>query len=85
VVNKIQINWIIPPSQSQHLKGTVSFLVVLNKMGEISSMEVVESTDVSALDLLALNAINSSLPFPPLPDDFPAKSLEAFLVFQYND
>ena len=85
VVNKIQTNWIIPASQSQNIKGTVRFFVVINTSGEISSIEIIESTDVSALDLLALNAINSSLPFPRLPDDFPSDKLEAYLVFHYND
>ncbi len=85
VVNKIQTNWIIPPSQSQNIKGTVRFFVIIDVNGEISSIEIVESTDVSVLDLLALNAINSSLPFPRLPDDFPSKKLEAYLVFNYND
>jgi TonB family protein len=85
VVNKIQTNWIIPSSQSQSIKGTVRFFVVVDADGEITSIEMVESTEVSALDLLALNAINSSLPFPRLPDDFPSKKLEAYLVFNYND
>lgn len=85
VVNKIQTNWIIPPSQSQNIKGTVRFFVTIDANGEISSIEIIESTDVSVLDLLALNAINSSLPFPRLPDDFPFKKLEAYLVFNYND
>ena len=85
VVNKIQTNWIIPPSQSQNIKGAVRFFLIIESNGEISSIEIIESTDISALDLLALNAINSSLPFPRLPDDFPSKKLEAYLVFHYND
>ena len=85
VVNKIQTNWIIPSSQIQNIKGTVRFFMIIESNGEISSIEIIESTEVSALDLLALNAINLSLPFPRLPDDFPFKNLEAYLVFQYND
>lgn len=85
VVNKIQMNWIIPPSQRMIAKGTVRILVIVERDGKLSSAEMDESSDVSALDLLALNAINSSAPFPKLPDDFPFRSLEAYFVFQYND
>jgi len=85
VVNKIQANWIIPSSQRMSAKGRVSILVKIERNGEISHMEIVESSDVSELDHLALNAVNSSLPFPSLPDEFPLKILEAYFVFQYNE
>lgn len=85
VVNKIQMNWIIPPSQRMIAKGTVRIFVIVERDGKLSSVEMDESSEVSALDFLALNAINSSAPFPRLPDDFPFRSLEAYFVFQYND
>lgn len=85
VVNKIQTKWIIPESQRLAAKGTVRILVIVERDGKLSSVEIDRSSEVSVLDLLALDAINSSAPFPKLPDDFPFRSLEAYFVFQYND
>ncbi|MFQ6108260.1 MAG: energy transducer TonB [Candidatus Aminicenantales bacterium] len=85
VVNRIQDHWIIPSSQRKSARGTVRILVRIEKSGDLSSIEIIKSSDVSVLDLLALNAIRSSLPFPRLPGDFPLKSLEAHFLFLYNE
>lgn len=85
VVNKIQKNWIVPPTQKTSAKCLVVIFVIIEKSGELSSVEIVNSSKVQLLDQAALKALNLSSPFPPLPDDFPNKNLEAYFEFLYND
>jgi len=84
VVNKIQKNWMIP-SQKMSSKGLVGISVIVEKNGELSSIQMVNSSSIQALDETALRAIRMSSPFPDLPDDFPNKNLEAYLEFLYDD
>lgn len=83
-VNKIQRNWIIE-AQVMRAKGLVGISVIIEKNGELSSIRMLNSSDVQALDEAALRAIRLSSPFPQLPDDFPSKNLEAYFEFHYND
>ncbi len=81
VVDRIQKNWIIPPEQKTRAKGQVGIYVIIQKNGEVSSVEIVNSSNVEMLDQDALKAINWSSPFPKLPDDFPEERLEVYFVF----
>lgn len=84
VVNKIQKNWIIP-SPEMRIKGLVGISVIIEKNGELSSIQMVNSSSIQALDEAALRAIRMSSPFPDLPDNFPNKNLEVYLEFLYDD
>jgi len=81
VVDRIQKNWIIPPEQKTRAKGQVGISVIIQKNGEVSSVEIVNSSNVEMLDKDALKALNWSSPFPKLPDDFPEERLEVYFVF----
>ena len=85
VVDRIQKNWVLSPLQKTSTKGEVEIFVIIEKSGELSSVEIIESSEIQLLDQTALNALNMSSPFPKLPDDFPNKSLEAYFVFSYDD
>jgi TonB family protein len=85
VVDKIQKNWILSPSQKTSATGEVEIFVTIEKSGELSSVEITKSSEIELLDQAALDALNMSSPFPKLPDDFPNKSLEAYFVFSYHD
>jgi TonB family protein len=85
VVEKIQRNWVLDPSQTTRAKGEVEIFVRIEKSGEISTVEVVRSSEIQLLDQAALKALRMSSPLPKLPDDFPEKSLEAYFVFGYDD
>ena len=85
VVDRIQKNWILSPAQKTSAKGEVEILVIIEKSGELSSVEIIKSSEIQLLDQTALNALNMSSPFPKLPDDFPNKNLEAYFVFNYDD
>lgn len=81
VIDRIQKNWIIPPEQKTRAKGQVGISVIIQKNGEVSSVEIVNSSNVEMLDQDALKALNWSSPFPKLPDDFPEERLEVYFVF----
>lgn len=85
VVDRIQRNWLLSPSQKVSTKGEVEILVIIEKSGELSSVEIIKPSEIQLLDQAALKALNMSSPFPKLPDDFPNKSLEAYFIFSYDD
>jgi len=84
-MNHILKNWRLPPELVLGARGEVGIMVVIEKNGTISSTEVVVSSKSEILDQAALLALASSSPLPVLPDDFPAKNLEVYFVFEYGD
>jgi TonB family protein len=80
-VEVIQKNWDIPPARPANPDAAVEIVIVLQKSGQVSTTEVVASSNDPAFDQAARFAIELSSPLPPLPDDFPAASLEIALVF----
>ena len=85
VVDKIRNNWTLPPIDDSIALGEVKIFIVIGKQGNLVAMEVVKSSDFSVFDQTTIAAIRSSAPFLPLPDDFQADRLEAYLVFQFNE
>lgn len=85
VVDRIQKNWVISPTQEISEKAVVEISVTIEKNGELSSYKIVNSSLEPLLDQAALKALELSSPFPKLPDDFPYRNLEAYFVFQYHD
>jgi TonB family protein len=80
-VEVIQKNWEIPPTRPANADSAVEIVIVLQKNGQVSSTEVVSSSNDAAFDRSARFAVELSSPLPPLPDDFPAASLEIALLF----
>jgi TonB family protein len=85
VVKIILTNWVIPYPKEVRAKGVVGISVIINESGEILSAQVVNSSLILLLDEAALKALKESSPFPPLPEDFPRNSLEAYFEFHYDD
>ena len=85
VVDKIRNNWTLPPIDESIAIGEVKIHAIFGKQGALVSVKIVESSDFSAFDRTAIEAILSGVPFPPLPDDFPSDRLEAYLLFQFNE
>jgi len=81
VVELIQKNWTIPSTQAANSEDAVGIAVVILKNGEISSAEIINPSENKSFDQAALEAVEASSPLPPLPDDFPAASLEVSFVF----
>lgn len=85
VVERIQKNWLISPALKINGKGLVIILAIVERNGELQSAEIVNSSAVPLFDRAALKAIDTSSPFPELPDDYPDDNLEVYFVFEYND
>jgi len=85
VIDRLQLNWNLPAVPEVPDTAKISMIVVIKKSGELDSIEILEGTTLEGLDRAALEAIRSSLPFPPLPADFPGDLLEITFEFVYND
>ncbi len=85
VVDRIRNNWTLPPIDKSIAMGEVKIFIVFGKNGDLKGMEIVKSSDFPVFDQTTIEAIRSSAPFLPLPNDFPYDRLEAYLVFQFNE
>jgi TonB family protein len=85
VIDKLQINWTLPAVPEVPKAARISMVVVIKKTGELDSIEIIEGTSLEPLDRAALEALRASLPFPPLPADFPGDLLEINFEFVYNE
>ena len=80
-VEVIQKNWDLPPARPSNPDAAVEIVIILQKSGQVSAVEVVASSNDPAFDQAARFAVELSSPLPALPEDFPAASLEIALVF----
>jgi TonB family protein len=80
----IQKNWTIPLLTPKKPGCPVEISTVIEKDGKISSLKIKKTSNVEILDRAALSALSMSSPLPPLPDDFPYKSVEASFMFNYE-
>ena len=85
VIERIEKNWIISSFREMPLEGMVTISVVVEKNGELSSIEIMNSSSSKTFEEAALNALNLSTPFPVLPHDFPDKNLSVEFEFQCNE
>jgi TonB family protein len=85
VVSLIQAKWILPQMASMPENKNVALLLRVDRDGQLLTIEINSSTSSDLLDQAAITAVKLSAPFPPLPADFPGKSLEFFLVFTYHE
>jgi TonB family protein len=85
VIDRLQLNWMLPAAPEVPEGAKIGVIIVIKKTGELDSIEIVEGTSIEALDRAALDALRASLPFPPLPADFPGDLLEITFEFVYND
>jgi len=84
VAARIQKNWSLLPYGGGSWKGEVGLLIMISKTGEVLGAEIKVSSNIELLDQVALSAVQTSSPLPPLPADFPNSSLEMYLVFKYG-
>lgn len=85
VRDKISSNWftsLVEPGLAGNLQTTVYFRILKN--GQISDIEVKESSGLVPFDKLAVGAIMRAAPFPPLPTDYDPDYLGIFLIFEHS-
>jgi TonB family protein len=84
-VDKIRDKWTPPPIDESIALGRVRILIIIGKDGNLVGLKMLESSDFQVFDRTTIAAIRSSVPFPPLPVDFPNERLEALLVFEFHE
>lgn len=85
VINLVQARWTLPQLASLPRNKNVALILLVDREGQLLSLDVATSTTSEILDQAAITAVRLCAPFPPLPEDFPGKSLEFYLVFTYHD
>jgi periplasmic protein TonB len=70
--NKVKSNW--QPSFSEKYTTWLTFKV--KKNGQISQLQVLESSGSTEFDRIAVESVNNAAPLEPLPSDFPLEHLE---------
>jgi TonB family protein len=72
-------NW-IRPQGAIDLEMTIHFRI--HSSGDLSEVEVVESSGLSSFDLAGMRAVRLASPLPPLPRSFPHESLGVNLIIR---
>ena len=85
VIDLVQLNWKIPDVRNILEKSEVRISVTIEKNGAFSAFKIAGGVNLEVFNAAAANALRSSSPFPPLPEDFPASNLNALFVFTYHD
>jgi len=85
VINLIQTKWSLPQVADLPKEKIVALMIRVDREGQLQSLEITNSTTSEVLDEAAVAAVKLCAPFPPLPADFPGKSLEFYLIFTYHD
>lgn len=78
---RIKMNW-EPPKGKESLR--VVLLFRLAKDGRLLSRAVFKSSGDDKADKAALDALENSMPFKPLPAEFQGKSVDIQFTFDYN-
>lgn len=78
---EIKANW-NPPN----IKTTkhVVLLYKINKDGTVPKSEILKSSGSKKMDASALEVLNKSAPFPPLPKKFKGDNIDVQFTFDYN-
>jgi TonB family protein len=84
VRDKITVNWFpkaIDPGPDTVLQTVIYFRIA--RSGEISKIEIKQSSGMTAFDLLAQRAVTNAGPFPPLPGDYDGEYFGIYLTFEH--
>jgi TonB family protein len=73
----IHAGWVRPPTEGE-VQAVLSFTV--GRKGEISDLEVAQTSGFTAFDLAALRAVDNASPLPPLPASYRRDSLRVTLI-----
>lgn len=78
---RIKMNW-DPPRNEKNKRVVV--LMKIAKNGRLLSVKILRSSDSSNVDKAALNAVELTAPFRPLPSGFIGNSIDINFTFDYN-
>jgi len=84
ITDRVSANWfssLVDPGVSGNFQTIVFFKI--QRDGQISEVQVEQSSGLTPLDLSALRAVKASAPFPPLPRDYQDAYLGIHLIFEH--
>ncbi len=84
VIRRIRENWHPPLAVQLGIRGLTVIKIVVELDGRVSLLTIERPSGVQAYDEAALAAVKNSIPFPPLPEDYPYSNLVGHLFFYYN-
>ena len=68
--------------RSDGVTGTAKFQITILRSGHIISLELLQSSGIAAVDMVAEMAIRDSSPLPPLPTDLPGEKVTLHAVVE---
>jgi len=84
ITDRVSANWfssLVDPGVSGNFQTIIFFKI--QKDGQITEVQVEQSSGLTPLDLSALRAVKASAPFPPLPRDYQDAYLGIHLIFEH--
>lgn len=71
-------------ARQAHIEGVVMLHFVMDADGKVQSFEIAKSSGRPVLDNEALALISRAQPLPPLPADFPTRTLDAVVPIEFS-
>ncbi len=86
ILAAVKHNWLAVYPESARLgrKGRVQIQFAIARDGSVPKLVIALPSGTRALDLAAVAGVDSSTPFPPLPDDFRGSQVRLQFTFTYN-
>jgi TonB family protein len=84
VLARIERNWIIPPLARLSFSGQVQITLTIEKDGSRQALVIDDSSLPGSLAQSALQAVQASLPLPPLPENIAGQTFAFTFIFVYN-
>jgi len=86
ILAAVKRNWLAVYPESARLgrKGRVLIQFAIARDGSVPKLVIALPSGTRALDLAAVAGVDSSTPFPPLPDDFHGSQVRLQFTFTYN-
>ena len=86
ILATVRRNWfaVIPESVRLGRRGKVTLQFAIDRSGGVPKLVIAMPSGAEALDRAAVAGISASVPFPPLPKEFPGQQIRLQFAFQYN-
>ncbi|MBU4404891.1 MAG: TonB C-terminal domain-containing protein [Candidatus Aminicenantes bacterium] len=84
ILARIERNWIIPPMARLAFSGQVQITLTIEKDGRQQALVIDDTSLPESLAQSALQAVNASLPLPPLPENVAGQTFAFTFIFIYN-
>jgi TonB family protein len=84
VLARIERNWLIPAAARLAFSGQVQITLTVEKNGSQQALAMEDSSLPEAIAQSALQAVQASLPLPPLPENVAGQTFAFTFVFDFN-